>query len=63
MGENSIIGKVGIFLLFLLGGIVLSFTSFSATGNVISDLTTTPEGLLGVLLFIAGLFGIVFSRD
>ena len=49
-------------LLFLtLGGIALGVGSLSITGNVISNLTTTTPGILGVLLFIGGLVGTFFS--
>jgi len=55
--------RIYVSIFFLIGGLVLSFTALTLTGNAISNLTETNQGLLGVILFIAGLFGIVFSRD
>ncbi len=54
--------RVGIFILFVLGGIALSTFSLTTTGNAISNLTQTTPGLLGLIFFIVGLVGLVFSR-
>lgn len=59
-GQGGLEGRVGVFILFLLGGLVLSIFSLTATGNAISNLTGTTQGLLGVFLFIAGLVGMFF---
>ena len=63
-GEKSIgiEGRVGIFILFLLGGIALSIYSLTATGNAIGNLTGTSQGLLGLILFVFGIAGLVFSK-
>ena len=53
--------RVGVFIAFLLGGVVLSFTSLGSTGHAISDVTGTTQGLAGVFLFILGLAGIAFG--
>ena len=53
-------GRVGIFILALMGGIALSVSSLTATGNAISNLTGTTPGLLGIILFVAGLAGMFF---
>ena len=58
--ETGLEGKVGIFILFILGGLVLSLTSLTATGNTISNLTGTTQGLLGLIFFIIGLTGMFF---
>ena len=52
--------KFGIFAVFIIGGIALSLSSLSTTGNAISNLSQTTPGLLGVFLFIAGLLGMFF---
>jgi len=52
--------RVGIFVAFLLGGVVLSLTSLNATGNAVGTLGTT-QGLAGIFLFILGLAGIAFG--
>src|SRR3989344_1839453 len=51
--------RVGIFVAFLLGGVVLSLTSLGTTGNAVGTLGTT-QGLAGIFLFILGLAGIAF---
>ena len=60
--SSGLEGRVGVFILFLLGGLALSIYSLTATGSAISNLAGTTKGLFGVLLFIAGLAGLVFSR-
>lgn len=58
--EGGLAGRVGVFALFIAGGAALSLGSLSITGNVISNLTRTTPGLLGIILFIAGLTGVFF---
>lgn len=53
-------GRVGVFILTTLAGIILSFNSLMVTGNAISNLTGTTQGLTGILLFIVGLTGMFF---
>jgi len=64
--EGGLIGKLKnkffVFSLFTLGGIALSAFSLQSTGNAIGNLTGTTQGLLGILLFVIGLAGLVFSR-
>ena len=52
--------KFGVFVAFIIGGVALSLGSLTITGNVVSNLTQTTPGLLGVFLFIAGLVGMFF---
>jgi hypothetical protein len=52
--------NVVVFLVFTFGGALLSISSLTITGNVISDLTQTSPGLLGVFMFVAGLAGMFF---
>jgi hypothetical protein len=54
-------GKTIPFGLAIIGGIALSLSSLSATGNVVSNLTQTSQGLAGIFLFVIGLAGLVFS--
>ena len=54
--------RVPIFILFLIGGIAISTFSLTATGNAVGNLTGTTQGLLGLILFVVGIFGIVFSK-
>jgi hypothetical protein len=54
-------GSKGFFAPFLLVGLALSAFSLTLTGNTVSNLTGTTQGLLGIFLFIFGLFGLVFS--
>lgn len=49
------------FILIIIAGFALSLTQLSITGNAISNLIGTTPGILGVLLFIAGLVGMFFS--
>ncbi len=58
--EGSLEKKFGIFIAFIIGGIALSLGSLTLTGNAVSDLTQTTPGLLGIILFIAGLVGVFF---
>src|SRR3990172_3234788 len=58
--SSNLEGRVSVFILFILGGLVLSLTSLTATGNAISNLTGTSQGLLGLIFFIIGLVGIFF---
>jgi len=57
---SGIESRIAVFILFVLGGIALSISSLTATGNAISNLTGTSQGLLGIFLFIAGLVGMSF---
>jgi hypothetical protein len=59
--KSGLEGKIIVFILFTLVGIALSLSSLKLTGNAISNLTGTSQGLFGIFLFIAGLLGIVFS--
>ena len=52
--------RLGVILLLLIGGIILIFSSLRLTGNAVSNLTQTAPGLLGVILFIAGILGVIF---
>jgi len=52
--------RFGIFAAFIIGGVALSLGSLTITGNAVSNLTKTTPGLLGIILFIAGLVGIFF---
>ncbi len=58
--EGSLEKKFGIFAAFIIGGIALSLGSLTITGNAVSNLTRTTPGLLGIILFIAGLAGMFF---
>ena len=53
--------RIAIFFLISLGGIALSIFSLQSTGNAIGNLTGTTQGLFGILLFVAGLFGLLFN--
>ena len=53
-------GRVGIFIFLVLGGIALSISSLTATGNAVGNLTGTSQGLFGTLLFIVGMAGLFF---
>ena len=59
-GEGGIEKRVGVFVLFVIGGAALSLGSLTITGNAISNLTQTTPGLTGIILFIAGLSGMFF---
>ena len=59
-GEGSLEKKFGVFIAFIIGGIALGLGSLTITGNAISNLTGTTPGLLGIILFIAGLVGMFF---
>ena len=52
--------KFGIFAAFIIGGIALGLGSLTITGNAVSNLSQTTPGLLGIILFIAGLAGMFF---
>jgi len=58
--ESGLEKKFGIFVAFVIGGVALSLGSLTITGNAISNLTGTTPGLLGIILFIAGLVGMFF---
>ena len=53
--------KTTVFIISILGGIVLSAFSIKSTGYAINGLTTTNTGLLGLILFVFGLFGLIFN--
>jgi len=55
-------GRISVFILFSIAGIVLVISSLTPTGNTISNLTNTTQGLFGILLFVVGLAGLVFSK-
>lgn len=57
--KKTLEGRVIVSILSLIGGIALSILSLTATGNVISNLTGTTQGLLGIFLFIVGLVRIL----
>jgi hypothetical protein len=59
--KSGLESKVPVFILFVIGGLVLSLTSLTATGSAISNLTGTSQGLLGLIFFIVGLVGLFFS--
>ena len=52
--------RLSIFALFIAGGLILSLSSLTTTGNAVANLTRTTPGLLGIILFIAGLTGMFF---
>ena len=58
--EKGLELKFGIFAAFIIGGVALSLGSITITGNAVSNLTQTTPGLLGIILFIAGLVGMFF---
>jgi len=58
--ESGLEKKFSIFIAFIIGGAALSLGSLTITGNVVSNLTKTTPGLLGIILFIAGLVGVFF---
>ena len=63
--ESSIRGletRVAVFLGSTIAGIALSIYSLTATGNAIGNLTGTSQGLLGLILFVVGIAGLVFSK-
>lgn len=57
---GSLEKKFGIFVAFIIGGIALGLGSLTITGNAVSNLSQTTPGLLGIILFIAGLAGVFF---
>lgn len=59
-GESGLAGRVGVFALFIFGGIALGAGSLTITGNAVSNLTGTIPGLFGIIFFIAGLAGLFF---
>jgi hypothetical protein len=59
---SGIEGKTLAFIGSTIAGIVLSAFSLTATGNAIGNLTGTSQGLLGLILFVVGIAGLVFSR-
>lgn len=60
--EDGLARKLPVFILFVIGGIALVIGSMRITGDVVSGLTETTPGLLGVVLFIAGLVGMLSHR-
>ena len=58
--KSSLEKKFGIFIAFIIGGVALGLGSLTITGNAVSNLSQTTPGLLGILLFIAGLVGMFF---
>lgn len=60
-GIVSKLKKTTVFVISILGGIVLSAISIKSTGYAINSLTTTTSGLLGLILFVFGLFGLIFN--
>jgi len=59
-GGGALEKKFGIFVAFIIGGIAISLGSLTITGNAVSNLTQTTPGLLGIILFLAGLVGMFF---
>lgn len=59
--SGGIEAKLSVFILLIIGGIILVAVSLTVTGNAISNLIGTTQGLLGVFLFIVGIFGVVFN--
>lgn len=59
-GGGALEGKLPAFIALTAGGIALGIGSLTITGNAVSNLTQTTPGLLGIILFIAGLTGIFF---
>ncbi|MCX6749534.1 MAG: hypothetical protein NTW17_02190 [Candidatus Pacearchaeota archaeon] len=49
-------------IIFLFAGITLSVFSLQSTGNAIGNLTGTSQGLLGLIFFVVGIAGLVFSK-
>lgn len=60
--KGGLESRFSIFILIFLAGITLMFSSLTATGNAISNIVGTTKGLSGIILFIFGLAGLVFSR-
>ena len=60
--HSNLESRVGVFILFTLGGIILSISSLTQTGSAISNLIGTSKGLLGLIFFVLGLAGIFFSK-
>jgi len=60
--RSGLEGKTAIFILSSIAGIALSIYSLTATGNTISNLTGTTQGLLGITFFVIGIAGLVFGR-
>ena len=54
-------GRLSIFALSIIGGLALSISSLTTTGYVISSLTQSSSGLVGIFLFVIGLVGMFFS--
>ena len=52
--------RLGFIITFLVIGIALMLGSLTLTGNAVSNLTGTTPGLLGLILFVAGILGIIF---
>jgi hypothetical protein len=49
-------------IILFFAGIFLSIHSLQLTGNASGNLTGTSQGLLGLIFFVVGLAGLVFSR-
>ncbi len=62
-GDTGLEGKVGVFAVSTIAGIALGASSLSLTGNAISNITGSPQGLLGVFLLIFGIVGLAFSLN
>jgi len=60
--NKSLETRVGVFVASIFGGLVLSISSLTLTGNAISNLVGTDRGLIGLILFAFGVVGLVFSK-
>lgn len=60
--QGSLEGRVSIFILSSIVGIALAVSSLTATGGVVSNLTNTTQGMLGIIFFVVGIAGLVFGR-
>lgn len=61
--KRNLESRVGVFIFSTLAGIALSVLSIRPTGNVVSDLTQTSQGLFGLTFFVIGLAGLVFGKN
>jgi hypothetical protein len=60
--EGGLEGRALAFIGSIFAGIALSVFSLTSTGNAIGNLTGTSQGLLGLILFVVGIAGLVFSK-
>jgi polyhydroxyalkanoate synthesis regulator phasin len=61
--DRGIESRVGVFIFSAIAGIALSVFSFQSTGNAVSGVVGSSQGLLGILLFIFGVTGMFFRLN